>query len=355
MSTVTTVLGPVPAEQLGKTIIHEHLFIDLSCYFRPPESAEEAKAFAQPVTLENLHFVHSDPYGSHDNCILDNVDLAVKEVNFFKELGGQTIVDVTLPDIGRDVRKLAEVARRTGVNILAGCGHYILSAQPEKTRRASAAELEDEMMSDIVDGIDGTGIKAGIIGEIGTGSPIDPQEEKVLRAAARVQRQTGLAITIHVHPPGRWGNTVLDILEDEGVAPDRIILDHVATSLAHLDIDFDKAMVYLKSLLARGCYVEFDLCGNSHYFRTSTDSWWMPTDRERCRALAQLVRDGYGHRLMLSQDVGHKHYLRSYGGWGYGHVLGDFSHHMREAGITDEQISKFFIDNPRDVLVAKKT
>lgn len=353
MSTVNTVLGPISADKLGTTITHEHLFIDLSCYFREMKTEEEKRAFAEPVTLSNLHRIYRDPYGSRDNCILDDVDLAVKEVNIFKELGGNTIVDVTLSDIGRDVRKLAEVSQRTGVNVLAGCGHYILWAQPEKTRNMSIAQLEDEMMSDIVDGIDGTDIKAGIIGEIGTGSPIEPQEEKVLRAAARVQKQTGLAITIHVHPPGRWGNTVLDILEDEGVAPDRIILDHVDTSLSHLDIDYDKAMVYISSLMARGCFIEFDLCGNSHYFQTSTASWWMPTDRERCKALAQLVREGYGDRLLLSQDVGHKHYLQSYGGWGYGHVLSTFSHHMHEAGITDEQIGRFLIDNPRAVLPVK--
>lgn len=350
MSSVMTVLGQVPADSLGKTIVHEHLFIDLSCYFREMKTEAEKKAFAEPVSLANLHNVHRDPYGVRDNCILDDVELAVKEVNFFKNLGGQTIVDVTLPEIGRDVRKLAQVAERTGVNIIAGCGHYILWAQPEEIRRASLAQLEDEMMSDIVDGIDATGIKAGIIGEIGTGSPIEPEEEKVLRAAARTQRQTGLPITIHVHPPGREGNLVLDILEDEGVPPDRIILDHVATSLAHLDIDFDQAMDYLHSLLARGCYVEFDLCGNSHYFQTSTVSWWLPSDRERCKALAKLVKDGYGDRLLLSQDVGHKHYLQTYGGWGYGHVLGTFSHHMREAGITDHQICKFLIDNPREIL-----
>ncbi|BCH67858.1 MULTISPECIES: phosphotriesterase family protein [Rhizobium/Agrobacterium group] len=350
MSTVMTVLGPVPASELGKTIVHEHLFIDLSCYFRPPESEEAARAFAEPVSLFNLHVMHKDPYGSRDNCILDDVELAVREVEVFKSLGGRTIVDVTLPDIGRDVAKLAEVSKRTGVHVVAGCGHYILSAMSNATKSASLAQIEDEMMRDIVDGIDGTGIRAGIIGEIGTGDPIDPQEIKVLRAAARVQRKTGLAITIHVHPPGRRGNEVLDILFDEGVAPDRIILGHVDTALAHLDIDFDGAMDYLQSLMARGCYVESDLCGNAHYFRTSSAAWWMPTDRERCRALAALVRLGYGDKLLLSQDVGHKHYLQSYGGWGYGHVLGDFSHHLREAGLDQADINRMFLENAHRIL-----
>jgi len=350
MPTVTTVLGPVPAEALGRTITHEHLFIDLSCYFRTPATPEDAAIFAAPVSLDNLHVMHRDPYGSRDNCILDDVDLAAREVEVFKSLGGGTIVDVTLRDIGRDVRKLAEVSQRTGVNIVAGCGHYIYSAMPEAIKTASIDQLEDELMQEISDGIDGSGIRPGIIGEIGTGSPIEPQEERMLRAAGRAQKQSGLAVTVHVHAPGRWGNRVLDILQDEGVAPDRIILDHIDAALAHLDIDFDQAVAYIESLLARGCYVEFDLCGNSHYFRTTTASWWLPSDRERCRALARLVKAGYGKQLLLSQDVGHKHYLQSYGGWGYGHVLGEFSYHMREAGISDAQISRFFIQNPADIL-----
>ncbi|MCO5082765.1 MAG: hypothetical protein M9955_14060 [Rhizobiaceae bacterium] len=350
MGEVMTVLGPVDASELGKTISHEHLFIDLSCYLHPPAEGEDPGTFYDPVTMKALHHLHRDPYGNRDNCILDDVDLAVREVELFKKAGGGTIVDVTLVDIGRNVTGLAEVSRRTGVHVLAGLGHYIHSAHPAYVEDMSEKELAAAFLKEINEGIDGTGIKPGIIGEIGTFHPIHPREKKVLRAAARAQMESGLAITIHVHSPGRRGNEVLDILIGEGVAPERIILDHIDASLAHLDVEFAQSVDYVASLLDRGANVEFDLCGNSYYFITPEHSWWMPSDRERAKALALLVKRGFGGQLMLSQDVGHKHYLREFGGWGYAHVLTDFTHHMLEAGLGQAAIDRFFLDNPARIL-----
>ena len=351
MPHIMTVLGSIDPASLGTTITHEHLFIDLSCWLRPPaEGAPGSELFHDKVNIRNLHQMRHDAYSNRDNCILDDVELATREVNIFKEAGGNAIVDVTLVDIGRDVKSLAEVSRRTGVHVIAGCGHYVFSAFPPGVAEQSEDEIFDELMSEITDGIDGTGIRPGIIGEIGTGHPIHPQEKKVLRAAARAQVATGLAITIHVHSPGRRGNEVLDILLDQGVRPDKIILDHVEASLAHLDIEFHQAVEYLLSLARRGCYIEFDLCGNSGHFVSETDHWWLPSDRERAKALALLCKEGFADRILLSQDVGHKHYLQEYGGWGYSHVLRDFSDHMIEAGIDRATIAGFFNQNPARVL-----
>ena len=345
-----TVLGPIDAKALETTITHEHLFIDLSCYLSPPQAGQDPGIYYEPVNIKNLHHLHRDPYGNRDNCILDDIELAVREVERFKDLGGKTIVDVTLVDIGRNVTALAEVSRRTGINIVAGCGHYIVSAYPPGVAEMTEQQLADELLQEIRHGIGDTGIRPGVIGEIGTGHPIDPLEKKMLRAAARAQMETGLAISIHVHGPGRRGNEVLDILLGEGVRADKIILGHIDCSLGHLDIDFQQAMDYIESLAARGCYVEFDLCGNSNYFVTTEHSWWQPSDRERARALARLCKGGYADQLLLSQDVGHKHYLTEYGGWGYGHVLDAFDHHMKEAGISPATIAGFLNANPARVL-----
>jgi phosphotriesterase-related protein len=350
MSQIMTVLGPIDADELGKTITHEHLFIDLSCYLTPPKDGEPQGVFHDPVNIKNLHSLLRDPYGNRDNCILDAVELAVREVDLFKRAGGRTIVDVSLPDIGRDVSKLAEVSRRTGVNIVAGCGHYIYSAFPAGVEDMSQDQMTAELLKEIRVGVDDTGIKPGVIGEIGTSHPIHPQEIKMLKAAAQAQVETGLAISIHVHPPGRRGHEVLDILLGEGVRPEKIILGHIDASLAHLDIDFDKAVDYVVSLADRGCYIEFDLCGNSGYFVTKEASWWLPSDRERAKALARMCKKGFEDKILLSQDVGHKHYLVEYGGWGYGHTLTDFSHHLAEAGVDTKQIDGFFLDNPARVL-----
>jgi phosphotriesterase-related protein len=346
MSHVMTVLGPVSPAALGPTITHEHLFIDLSCYLRPPVDPQPDDIYYQKVDIRNLYALRRDAYSNRDNCILDDVDLACREVELFKMEGGRTIVDVTLVDIGRDVKKLAEVARRTGINIVAGCGHYIFSAFPEGLAEQSEDQIYQEIISEIRDGIDGTGIRPGIIGEIGSGDPIHDQEKKVLRAAARAQLESGLAISIHVHAPGRRGNEVLDILTGQGVHPERIILGHIDASLAHLDVSFEQAMDYILSLARRGCFIEFDLCGNSGHFVTKDHTYWMPSDRERAKALAIMCKEGHAHQILLSQDVGHKHYLQEYGGWGYSHVFTEFHTCMLEAGIDETTIARFLNENP---------
>jgi phosphotriesterase-related protein len=345
-----TVLGPVSPDSLGPTITHEHLFIDLSCYLRPPEHPVKDDIYYQKVDIKNLYALRRDAYCNRDNCILDDIDLACREVELFKNEGGRTIVDVTLVDIGRDVKSLAEVSRRTGVNIVAGCGHYIFSAFPPGLADKSEEEIYQEIISEIRNGIDGTGIRPGVIGEIGSGDPIHDQEKKVLRAAARAQCESGLPISIHVHAPGRRGNEVLDILIGEGVRPDKIILGHIDASLAHLDIDFNGAMKYILSLADRGCFIEFDLCGNSGHFITKDHTYWMPSDRERAKALAVLCNQNHSHQILLSQDVGHKHYLQEYGGWGYSHVFTEFTECMYEAGLDDESIEKFLNENPMRAL-----
>lgn len=354
MSHIMTVLGPLDPKDLGATITHEHLFIDLSCYLQPPVKPDPNDIYYQKVDIKNLYALRRDAYCSRDNCILDDVDLACREVEIFKRHGGRTIVDVTLVDIGRNVGALAEVSRRTGINIVAGCGHYIFSAFPPGLAERSEDDIYKEIIGEINQGVDGTGIRPGVIGEIGSGDPIHEQEKKVLRAAARAQVESGLAISIHVHAPGRRGNEVLDILMGEGVAPEKIILGHIDASLAHLDIEFSQAMDYINSLLDRGCYIEFDLCGNSGHFVTRDHTFWMPSDRERAKALALMSRRGYSDRILLSQDVGHKHYLQEYGGWGYSHVFTEFNNCMLEAGITPAHIDAFLHENPARVLTIAK-
>lgn len=300
--------------------------------------------------MHNLDDIRRSPYSNKDNCILDDATLATEELARFAQFGGGTIVDVTPADIGRNVRGLAEVAKRTGVNVVASCGYYIESAQSETLKAMTQDQVTEALLAEINNGIDGTEILPGIIGEIGTSHPIDPAEEKVLRAAAAAHTESGLPITIHVHPPGRRGHDVLDILEREGVRLNRVVLGHADAALAHADIDLPRAIQHHRSLADRGAYIEYDLCGNSGYFKTDTHSWWLPSDRERVSAIDTLIHAGHGGQILLAQDIGHKHYLRRYGGWGYAHVLDAFTDYLRESGVTDGQIDRILVTNPRTML-----
>ena len=135
-------------------------------------------------------------------------------------------------------------------------------------------------------------IKAGIIGEIGTSVQVLPNEEKVLRAAARAHLATGAAVNVHLEVGGREGHRVLDILAEEGMALDRVILSHLDQTLSDPD--------YHRTLMDRGDYIEYDTFGSEFYY----DQWHTQErrDTERVAAVAALVRDGYAERSARDQQ-----------------------------------------------------
>ena len=122
---VHTVLGPVAPEALGVTLPHEHILSTLEVYLEEPRNAVEARLLDEPLGEANLAAVRAEPYRSRQNTLFDDEDLAVRELILFRDAGGSTVVEQTLPDIGRDLEGLARLARRTGLHIVAGCGYYL--------------------------------------------------------------------------------------------------------------------------------------------------------------------------------------------------------------------------------------
>ena len=353
MASVMTVLGPVDAAELGATLTHEHIFCDFTCFLLEPKNEEERAFLEEKVTLDNLYRIRNNPYSNRDECVLDSMETALKEIALFKRYGGRTITELSLPGCGRDPVRLAETARRAEINVICGTGHYIDSTLPPFVRTATSRQLADLYVREFREGIDGTGVRPGIIGEIGTSAVITEDEKKVLRAAAMAHHETGLAITIHLDPAARRGHEVLDILcKEEGVPPERVILGHLGFVLAHKDLEPQEALDHLYSLAGRGCYIQFDLCGNTTVYKKEAGSWVLPTDLQRTKAIYKLCQRGFSDRILLSHDQGLKHFLASYGGWGYSHVLNDFQRYLAEAGVEPHIARKFSYDNPARVLAA---
>ena len=251
---VTTVLGEISKEDIGVTSSHEHIFIDMrGCV---DITGNEPPVFHDKVSTSNRAEVFIDPYAILDNALLEGIDDAVEEVNHFKRCGGNTIIDCTPDEIGRDPKALQEVSRRTGVNIILGCGHYYHKAHYPYVKDATINELADEMRKDILVGIGDTDIKAGVIGEIGTSAQISADEKKVLTAAGIVGAETGKAIHVHTDLYTENGFEIIDVLTNEGVKPEKICIDHVDVLLRP---------DYIKGLLDRGVYVEFDDFGKEFY------------------------------------------------------------------------------------------
>ncbi len=265
------------------------------------------------------------------NELLNDEALAVEELAALRNAGGSALVEVTTPDLGRDPRALRRVAEKTELHIVMGAGWYRQPFYPPEVDRLSTDRLADIMIEELTVGVAATGIRAGIIGEIGIDLDYaTAQEERVLRAAARAHKATGAPITTHasMYPVGL---AQLEILKDEGADLSRIIIGHCDTYL-------DQA--YHLAILEAGAYVQYDTVGRNH----------MNPDCRRAKALAELARLGWSRQLLLSSDRCHRSDLRAFGGLGYGYVFTQFFDMLRAQGIDDETLNTIAIENPRRVL-----
>jgi phosphotriesterase-related protein len=197
------------------------------------------------------------------------------------------------------------------------------------------------MIADITDGVQPSGIKAGIIGEIGTSATMTRTEEKVLRAAARASQETGVSMVIHVDTRGNEACHIVDVLESERARLDRAVL-------SHQDVVIDTAMQI--DLARKGAYIAYDTFGQDCYIESWVGGQQFPSDTQRIQALQELIAAGCLERLLISQDVCMKTHLHRYGRWGYDHILVNVLPMMRKAGLSEAQIHTLLVDNPRRVL-----
>ncbi len=338
MVTVRTVSGEIDSAQLGMTLMHEHLLNDGSAAWHDaePGDADGYEIARSAVRMEFLGRLRNDPYLSLDNTRLDDVETAIAEVVRFKTLGGGTIVEVTPPGIGRDPRGLRQIAERTGLNIVMGCGFYLERAHPADLAAMPLDDIADIIARDVIDGVDG--IHAGVIGEIGVGVHFTPAEERSLRAAARAQRRCCVPLSVHLPGWKRYGHRVLDIVAEEGGNLAATVLSHMNPSFADRE--------YQRSLAKRGAWIEFDMLGMEFSYPGEGQS---PSDEENATAIASLVTDGYGGRILLSHDLFIKTLLRRYGGFGYDHVLTGFADRLELLGVSRDLLTCVLTDNPRTV------
>ena len=304
-----TVLGPVEPSALGFVLPHEHTQIALWHVQDRWDYWELTRD--EPVILEEL---------AH-----------------YREAGGGALVDLTMPGVGRDPEWLKRISERSGLHVVMGGGWYRAAYYPPEAMidRRSVDSLAEELVADATVGVGETGIRTGIIGEIGTDKPwLSPSEERVHRAAARAARRTGLAITTHA-VMSDVGAAQLTVFEEEGVDPGRVVIGH-ADSYPVLD--------HYLSLIGRGASIEFDFLGMS----------FTPTERHGegriVELLLELLHRGHGDRILLSQDVCHNSQLRRYEGNGYTYLQRTFLPRLREAGVSDAEIDRMTVANPRRIL-----
>jgi phosphotriesterase-related protein len=339
---VMTVLGPLPVEDMGTTLMHEHILLDTSSWWQCPCHASELAIAQQPVNIEIIGELRMNPFMNRDNCFLLDVNLAINELGRFAELGGNTVVDPTNLGIGRDPLALQRISRRTRLNIVMGTGFYLEASHPDWFRKMDADDVAAFIVNDVGGGAEKPEVMAGIIGEIGVSKDFTEGEQKSLRGAARASRITGVPLSIHLPGWERLAHRVLDIVEAEGA-------DLKHTILCHMNPSHDDPN-YQKNLADRGAFLEYDMIGMDYYYADQKAQ--SPSDEENARAIRALVEAGYGERLLLSQDVFLKMMLTKFGGFGYGYILRHFVPRLMRHGLDRPTIDLLMKTNPRRVFSA---
>jgi len=351
---ILTVLGPIEPADAGITLPHEHLFIDfrlpLDEPWRWPLAQREfpgtddlLELWRTPITLENLAFVRRNIWQVEEALLIEDEELVLGEVAAFRNAGGGTIVDVTTIGLGRDAGRLARLAKESGLHIVMGAGWYQEAWRPESFDQRSVDSLADEMVRDIVNGVNGSPVHAGIIGEIPAMTiitePADSSDVRQLRAAARASHRTGATISLHqwVGDGSRLMKT-LDILQSEGADLSRVIVGHIGgDAAAHVPL--------LEQALARGVTLQTDLFGVPFYLASpSLDN------RIMADLVVNLIAKGYSRQILLSHDVCTRLQQKAYGGQGLDYVLLEVVPYLQAHGASDQQIEEILVSNPARLL-----
>jgi phosphotriesterase-related protein len=339
---VMTVLGPVPVEAMGITLMHEHIVLDTSSWWKRPCCATDIGLAERPLDISMLGELRMNPFLNRDNCGLLDAEVAIDELTRFSELGGRTVVDPTNVGIGRDPAALQRISRRTGLQIVMGAGFYLEPSHPGRVRHMSIDEIAAEIARDCGAMPERPAVLSGLIGEIGISKDFTEAEEKVLRAAARAAALSGVPLSIHLPGWERLAHRVLDTIEAEGGDLAHTVLCHMNPSLS------DRA--YQRSLAARGAFLEYDMIGMDYFYADQQAQ--SPCDEENAAAIAALIEDGYLGSVLLSQDVFLKMMLTRFGGFGYGYILKHFVPRLKRHGLDQATIDCLLIDNPRRVFSA---
>ena len=307
MSQVNGVLGPIEADDLGFTLMHEHIMI---CNWSMRQSFEDW------VDIEEV------------------AQNASQEITDAQSLGVGTIVDLTPINLGRDVHVLREVAERTQAQIVAATGLYyhhepwVVGWEVDR--------LVEWLLRDIEKGIQGTPSKAGIIKAATGEEGVTKDNRHMLQVAARLQKAGGVPISTHTTPANQSGLSQQDVFEEEGVELERVVIGHCGDSD---DLD------YLEKILNRGSYIGMDRFGLDMI---------LPME-SRVATVAALCERGWAHRMVLSHDACCSIDFYPQGTpmpphWNYRHICQDVIPALRKAGVSEAHLTEMTVKNPRRIL-----
>lgn len=324
---IQTVRGPMPAEELGRVMMHEHLV--------PRGTAAVADGRPPFVPLQTLEVME-------------------RELLELRRIGVSTVVDVTPFGKGRDAATLRELSVRTGIHVICATGLYKEPACPAFAHQAGVDEIARFLLREVAEGVDESGVRPGVI-KVGTSrGEITATERRVLQAAAVAHRESGLPITTHT-TLGTMGRDQVDLLVDQGVRAARVIVGHS---------DLNREPDYHLEILKTGATVAFDTIGKEHFhYRRYRETGYerhaclleahRVRDGDRARLLAELVEMGYAGQIVLSSDILWQEAVANpttLGAWGYAYLWQRFIPLLIDLGVPEEAVSQMTAENPRKLL-----
>ncbi len=324
MSTVETVRGPIDSQQLGVTLMHEHIF----------------------VLSTEIMLNYPETWGDEEKRIED----AVARMNELYSRGVQSVVDLTVVGLGRYIPRIQRVAAQTKLNIVVATGIYTYNDVPfyfhfrgPGTPFDGPEVMVDMFVKDIREGIAGTNAKAGIL-KCCTDQPgLTPGVERVLRAVAQAHRKTGVPISTHTHAHTKRGLEQQRVFREEGVDLSRVIIGHSGDTT---DID------YLEELIASGSYLGMDRFGIDTIL----------SFEDRVKTVARLCERGHAGKMVLSHDAAcfndwlpERDLPAMLPRWHFLHIHNDVIPALKQQGVTDQQIETMLVHNPRRIFEQQGT
>lgn len=340
---VQTVLGWLPADELGITLPHEHVLVDFTKGMVPaPLSLAPKDLASMKPSLENLDLIRRYPYSVRDNVVLDDVGDAISELELFHKAGGRTICNLSVIGMRGQAcnpKSLVEISSKTGLNIVHTCGLYAEGFISDEIKAMSTRRLADMLISEITEGVDG--VKCGLV-YIGCSFPLSRFEKRSLEAGVVAQKETGVALCIRpgLNPAAPF--EAMNYLSFLGVAMKRTSMSHIARTIT--------SRQHLNALAMFGCYINHSFFGKECGFMDYHRAHDMPTDATRINNMKFLIDSGYEDQLLMSHDITCKHELVRNGGHGYAHVLESVVPRMESKGITKDTIEKMLVKNPQRYL-----
>ena len=284
--------------------------------------------------LEGITYCHEhttidlSPIKETDDTNLNCFEETVLEYKKLYEKGVRRIVDVTVAGMGRNPSYVKRVAKASGIRIIQSTGFYIEGFFPPIVTSSSAQELAEFMIREIREGIEGSDIKASVIGEIGSSeNQFTDNELKVFEGAVLAQKETGVPMITHAHL-GTFGHEQVAFFEERGVELSKVAIGHV---------DLTGDAKYVLDMLRQGVYVVFDTVGKENY---------MP-DLRRAQMLKAIESSGFADQVLMSMDITRKSNMEHRGGIGYSYLLDVFVPLLLDNGVSQTTIKKILVANPR--------